>query len=214
MSPIEIEIDADTYRGDVLLDGFGPDLSGWWEEGLGHFSLDGDVMLIDAREGGYTAFWKTPLPADMLVRYRVKSLPPFQQNNFNLISHCAPPKPGEWPVVELGRYPGYRAFGNYIATFVGDWERDDWGNEDNHKGRVRFRRNPGFDCNREQYPDSPCGQEYEITYAVQRGVMRYYVNGVMIDEWQDPEPLDGGLFAFRTFCTVAEYRAPLFVALK
>ena len=50
--------------------------------GLGsvRFSLDGDAMLIDAREGGYSAFWKTPLPADMLVRYRARSLPPYQQN--------------------------------------------------------------------------------------------------------------------------------------
>jgi hypothetical protein len=168
-------------------------------------------MTIDAREGGYSAFFKTPLPADMLVRYRVKSLPPYQQNNFNLISHCSPRAPG-WPIVELGRYPGYRVFDNYIVTFVGDWERDDWGQEIN-KGRVRFRRNPGFELNREQYPDSVCGKEYEITYAVVGGRMHYYIDGAKIDEWQDPAPLAGGFFAFRTYCTVAEYRHPLFVAL-
>ena len=211
MSTIEVAAGQDTYSGEVLLRGFGPDLGGWYEEGLGHFSLEGERMLTDAREGGYSAFYKTPLPADMLVRYRVQSVPPFQQNNFNLISHCAPPKPG-WPIVELGRYPGYRAFDNYIVTFVGDWEKADWG-RDVGQGRVRFRRNPGFELNAEHSPDSVYGAEYEIVYAVSGGCRHYYINGEKIGEWQDPEPLAGGYFAFRTYCTVAEYWDPLFVAL-
>jgi len=211
MSTIEVRAGEDLYAGEAILAGFGPDLDGWHEEGLGRFSLDGDRMVIDAREGGYSAFFKTELPADLLVRYRVRSLPPYRQNNFNLISHCTPPTPG-WPIVELGRYPGYRAFDNYIVTFVGDWEQGDWG-RDTGKGRVRFRRNPGFEMNREQYPGSVYGEPYEITYVVRGGRMRYYINGVRIDEWQDPQPLTGGFFAFRTYCTVAEYWDPLFVAL-
>ena len=212
MSIIEIQAGPDPFAGEVLLDGFGPDLRGWYEEGLGHFSFDDEAMIIDAREGGYSAFYKTELPADVLVRYRVRSLPPFQQNNFNLISHCTPPKPG-WPIVELGRYPGYRGFDNYIVTFVGDWEKDGWG-RDVGKGRVRFRRNPGFELNAEFYPPSEYGAEYEITYAVRGGCTRYYINGEKIGEWRDPEPLPGGFFAFRTYCTVAEYRDPLFIGLE
>ncbi len=211
MSTIEVRADQDAYTGELILEDFGLDLGGWHEEGLGHFSLDGDKMIIDAREGGYSAFYKRELPADMLVRYSVRSLEPYQQNNFNLISHCTPPKPG-WPIVELGRYPGYRVFDNYIVTFVGDWEKGDWG-KDVGKGRVRLRRNPGFELNREQYPGSICGADYEIVYAVKDGRMHYYINGKKMDQWQDPHPLKGGFFAFRTFCTVAEYRDPLFVAL-
>jgi hypothetical protein len=213
MSAVEIEVGPDRYEGEVLLRGFGPDLGGWHEEGLGRFRLEGGAMLIDAREGGYSAFYKTSLPADLLVRYRVRSVPPYQQNNFNLISHCTPPEPGQWPVVEMGRYPGYRVFDNYIVTFVGDWEKPDWGDEDNDKGRVRFRRNPDFELNAEFYPDNVYGREYEITYVVHGGRMHYYLDGAKIGAWQDPEPLAAGFFAFRTYCTAAEYRDPLFVAL-
>lgn len=212
MSGIEIIAGEEAYTGEVILQGFGPDLSDWHEEGLGRFSLEGERMIVDARDGGYSAFYKKRLPADVLVRYNVKSLEPYRQNNFNLISHCTPPKPG-WPIVELGRYPGYRVFDNYIVTFVGAWEKEDWG-KDNHEGRVRFRRDPGFELNAEYYPPSDYGKEYEIVYAVERGRRRYYINGEKIGEWQDPEPLKGGSFALRTYCTVAEYWAPLFVALS
>ncbi|MFW6159061.1 MAG: hypothetical protein ACOC8E_06875 [Planctomycetota bacterium] len=212
MSEVTIRTDREQYSGEVILDGFGPGLDDWHQEGLGEFCLDGDRMLIDAREGGYSAFYKTELPADMAVRYRVKSAPPYQQNNFNLISHCRPPEPG-WPIVELGRYPGYREFENYIVTFVSARDKPEWGDEDYTAGRVRFRRNPGFELNREQYPDSVYGKEYEIVYAVVDGTMHYYIDGTKIDDWRDPEPLGGGFFAFRTYCTVAEYRDPLFIAL-
>jgi len=211
VNPIEIHAGDDVLTGKVIKEGFLPDLSDWHEEGLGHFELQGDRLLIDAREGGYTAFYKKELPADIVVRYTTRAIEPFQQNNFNLISHCTPPKPG-WPIVDMGRYPGYREFDNYIVTFVGDWEKDDWGKV-NTKGRVRFRRNPGFHLNREQNPDSRYGEEYEIVYAVNKGNLRYYINGEFIDEWQDPEPLAGGFFALRTFSTVALYRDITLAAL-
>ena len=205
MNAIEIRADRDAFPARVIKQGFLPNLDDWHEEGLGHFSLVDDRMLIDARTGGYTAFHRQPLPADIVVRYKVRSMPPYGQNNFNLISHCTPPKPG-WPIVEQGRYAGYREFDNYIVTFVGDWEEADRGKEDNRKGRVRFRRNPGFDLTREQYLDSLYGKEYEITYAVLGGRLRYYVDGRKIGDWQDPNPLAGGYLGLRTFCTVAEYR--------
>ncbi len=212
MSEASIKAGSDRYAGTVVLDRFGPTLDDWHQEGLGEFRLDGDRMVIDAREGGYSAFFKKDLPADIAVRYRVKSVPPYQQNNFNLISHCRPPKTG-WPIVELGRYPGYREFENYIVTFVSDRDRDEWGDETVTAGRVRFRRNPGFELNREREPDNAYGREYEIVYAVENGVMHYYIDGNKIDDWRDPEPIGGGFFAFRTYCTVAEYRDPLFIAL-
>lgn len=200
---MQIQAGDDIYQGRAIKQDFLPDLSDWHEEGLGHFSPADGRMLIDAREGGYSAFYREELPRDIVVRYSVRSLPPYRQNNFNLISHCRPPNRG-WPIVEQGKYPGYRAFENYIVTFVGDWEQDAWG-QANRQGRVRFRRNPGFAMNLEREVESAYGAEYEIVYAARNGLIRYYIDGAKVGEWQDPAPLAGGFLALRTFCTTAEY---------
>ncbi|MGQ9661935.1 MAG: DUF6250 domain-containing protein [Kiritimatiellia bacterium] len=208
----ELTIGTESYYGEVLKQNFEPNIDDWHAEGLGRIFLDRNRMIIDAPTGGFSVFWKTSLPANVLVRYRTHSLPPYRQNNFNLISHCTPTH-SRWPIVEGGRYPGYREFPNYIVTFVGDWEEADWG-KDNHKGRIRFRRNPGFELKREYQTESVYGKPYEIVYVVHRGLLRYYVNGQKMGEWHDPLPLDGGYFALRTFCTTAEYSDLLILSLR
>ncbi|MCX7590902.1 MAG: hypothetical protein N2255_04670 [Kiritimatiellae bacterium] len=200
---VSVEIGGEVYSGRIAKRGFLPDLTDWHPEGLGQIRLDGDRMIVDAPDGGFSVFWKNVLPADILVSYRVRSLPPYRQNNFNLISHCTPPRPG-WPIVEGGRYPGYREFPNYIVTFVGDWEETDWG-RDIGRGRIRFRRNPGFELKRERQTESVYGKLYHVIYVVNDGLIRYHLNGRKMEEWQDPAPLPGGFFALRTFCTTAEY---------
>jgi len=50
------------------------------------------------------------------------------------------------------------------------------------------------------------GQAYEIAFVSHAGRVRYYIDGEKVHDWQDPDPLDGGYFALRTFCTVLECR--------
>jgi len=204
MSVTEITVGDDVYRCDVLKEGFAPSLDDWTEEGLGHFHLEGESMIVDAREGGYTAFYRQPLPADLLAQFTVRTLPPDQQKNINLISHCRPERPGDWPIVELGRYKGYQAMDNYIVTLVGTDGRDDWG-KGLTAGRTRLRRNPGFNLIDETPRENVPGRTYELTFVTFAGRVRYYIDGEKIHDWQDPDPLPGGYFGLRTFCTVLEY---------
>jgi hypothetical protein len=213
MSAEELRVGGDEFRGRVLKRGFGASLDDWFEEGLGRFSLRDGRMVIDALEGGYTAFWKPELPADVLVRYVCRTLPPQGQDNINLISHCRGRRPGQWPIVELGRYKLYQDLANYIVTFVGDYNEETGGRDS--PGRTRLRRNPGFRLLGEKF-EVPCnlGQPYEVTFAVRAGRVRYYLDGRRIFDWQDPEPLPGGHFGLRTYKTLGEYRDFLILALE
>ena len=212
MTHVRVQAGEDSFEGQVILQGFGPDAADWHEEGLGRFRLEGEVLHVDALEGGYTAFYKKPLPANLLVRYRCRIVPPQGQNNINLISHCRGPELGRWPIVEQGRYKGYQAIPNYIVTFVGDFN-EDTGERDSH-GRTRLRRNPGFQLVEEKFEvPSDLGREYEITFAAAGGRLRYYLDGRKIFDWQDPEPLPGGHFALRTYKTVGEYSGLMILGL-
>ena len=215
MSEHEIAIGGEVFRGRVLREGIGPDFGDWFQEGLGKFSMpEPHVMEVDAIQGGYTAFIRKPLPADLLVRYRCKTLPPDGMNNINLISHCQPPRPGEWPIVELGRYKGYREMPNYIVTFVSG--KNEFEGIRECPGRQRLRRNPGFALieEREDVP-SELGRQYEITFTALRGRLRYYIDGRKVFDWQDPQPITGeGFFAFRTYKTHEVYSDLLILGLE
>jgi hypothetical protein len=206
MSEREIRAGDEVFRGTLLRQGIGADFDDWFEEGLGRFSMPRPgVMEVDAVEGGYTAFLRTELPDDLLVRYRCTTLPPQGQNNINIISHCQPPERGEWPIVEAGRYKGYREMPNYIVTFVGGYNEFEGVRECD--GRQRLRRNPGFALidEKEVYP-SDLERPYEITFTVLGGRVRYYIDGQKVFDWQDPEPITGGgFFAFRTYKTHEVY---------
>jgi hypothetical protein len=209
---LELIVDGDAFGGRILKDGFGTDLAGWFEEGLGCASLRDGRMLVDALEGGYTAFWKEELPADLLVSYVCRTLPPQGQNNINLVSHCRGEVHGKWPIVELGRYKLYQKLPNYIVTFVGDYN-EETGARDSH-GRTRLRRNPGFQLLGEKFEvPSNLEQSYQITYAVRGGRLRYYLDGRKIFDWRDPEPLPGGYFGLRTYKTREEYSDFMILAL-
>jgi hypothetical protein len=202
MSPFSLG--ADLFRGSTIQSGFGSsDL--WSSEGPGSFRLDGERLVIEALDGGHTCFLKRELPADILVSYTCRTLPPQGQDNVNLISHCRGRRPGAWPIVELGRYKGYQESGNYIVTFVGDYNEETGGRDSS--GRARLRRNPGFQLLAETF-EVPCnhGQAYEIVFAVQSGRVRYYLDGRKIFDWQDPDPLPGGYFGLRTYKTALECR--------
>jgi hypothetical protein len=210
----EVSLGDEVFRGRVIREGIGKSLDDWFQEGLGRFSMPRpDVMEVDAVEGGYTAFIKQPLPADLLVRYRCRTLPPDGMNNINLISHCQPPEPGKWPIVELGRYKGYREMPNYIVTFVSGKNESEGTRE--CPGRQRLRRNPGFALidEKEAMP-SDLDRLYEIAFTVLAGRVRYYIDGRKIFDWQDPQPVTGeGFFAFRTYKTHEVYSDLLILEL-
>jgi len=211
MSTKEIRIGEDVFACQVLKEGFLPSLEDWAEEGLGHFQLKGATMLVDACEGGYSAFYREKLPADILIRFVAKAIPPAGQNNINIITHCLPAQPGRFPIVPVGRYKGYQEMPNYIVTFVGDF--DEQTGRRQSQGRTRLRRNPSFELLQETHPASELEREYEIVFTCKAGHIRYYLDGIKIHDWQDPSPHPGGYFALRTYSTVLEYRDLLLAQL-
>ena len=205
MAAVEIRAGGDAFPGECIRRGFGPGLDDWHEEGAGHCRLEGGSMIVDARAEGYTAFYREELPADLSVRFVCRVRPPAGANNINLLSHVQPPRRGEWPVVADGAYGGYHAMPNYIATFV---------KSDDAPGRTRLRRNPGFNLISEEFEtESVMERDYEIVFAVLSGRDRYYIDGKLLHDWTDPEPLPRGFFGLRTWKTVLEYREIELVAL-
>jgi Domain of unknown function (DUF6250) len=202
----EILVGDDLFRGRLIREGIGSDLSEWFQEGLGQFSMPKDnVMEVNALAGGYSAFLKKPLPADLLVQYSCRTLAPEAMGNINLISHCQPERFGNWPIVEAGRYKGYRDMPNYIVTFVSGIDEEQGIRE--CSGRQRLRRNPGFTLIKEKqdYPNE-VERQYQIIFSVLKGRVRYYIDGQKIFDWSDPQPITGrGFFAFRTYKTREVY---------
>lgn len=211
MPTTSVQAGGDEFTGVVLKRGFGG-LDEWHEEGLGRFSLVGERLHVDAREGGYTAFYKVRLPDDIAVQYVARTLPPPGPNNINLVSHCQPPAPG-WPIVELGRYKGYQQMPNYIVTFVSGINEET--GERECPGRQRLRRNPGFRLIAESFEvPSELERDYRITFALAGGRLRYYIDGAKVFDWQDPEPITGGgFFGLRTYKTVEEFSDLTILAL-
>ncbi len=206
MGTVKIEAGGDAFSGELVASGFGEDLAVWPHEGAGSVSLDGGVLVMDSPDGGHTVFFAGELPADVLVRFVCRIAPSGGNNNINLISHCRPQHPGEFPVVADGAYQGYHQLPGYIATFVNDSESP---------GRTRLRRNPGFELIQEtRETASDENRDYEIVFVAMSGRVMYYIDGERVHDWTDPDPHGGGFFALRTWKTALAYSDIQIAALE
>ncbi len=206
MGALKIEAGGEVFCGEVISPGFGEDLAGWPDEGAGSVRLEEGTLVVDSPDGGHTVFFGEELPADILVRFVCRVVPSGGNNNINLISHCRPEHPGEFPVVADGAYKGYHALPGYIVTFVNDGESS---------GRTRLRRNPGFELIQEaRETASEAGRDYDIVFVARSGRLMYHIDGERIHDWTDPDPHGGGFFALRTWKTVLEYSEIEIVALE
>lgn len=141
-----------------------------------------------------TVWYRQPLPADILVRFRAQVLPPAEENyaNLNLFLHARELDGSPVKFGRSGAYKEYHMIPNYIATFVGGAAKEGWS---------RIRRDPGFNIISEADVRSKVEQEYSITATFVDDTFRYYLDGRKIHEVTDPDPLPGGSFALRTFST-------------
>ncbi len=142
-----------------------------------------------------TIWYRTELPADVIVRFRAKVLPPEEDNSANLNVILSARETDGRPVAygRSGVYGEYHKFPNYIVTLTGGVQ----------PGWSRVRKNPGFVMLHEANLRSEAGKEYDITVTVQKGRIRYYVNGKKWHDVKDASPLPGGKFAIRTWSTNA-----------
>ncbi|MEA3366788.1 MAG: DUF6250 domain-containing protein, partial [Planctomycetota bacterium] len=197
-----VEIGGDAYRVEWLArETFDrPDwVSRWRPEGDSEVSVrDGRLCVrnLDPSTPNVATIWYRPaLPANVLVRFRAKAVPPADQNaaNVNVFLHAREKDGSPVRFGRTGEYKEYHTIPNYIVTFVGG-HRPGWS---------RARRDPGFHLLHEAEVRSEVGREYRIAVALCDGRLRYYVDGKRLHDVRDPDPLPGGRLAVRTWSTNA-----------
>jgi len=158
-------------------------------------------------EGVSTIWCRTPFPADVEIRVKacvVASV--FGANNINLFLSYAARKGTtlEESCDERanGDYAHYHVLDGYIFTFLRDWKYTGETGGTDLPARYRMRRCPGFNLLTEKH-EGLCeqGKVYDLKIRKQGGELSISVDGQLILEATDPNPLGGGYFGFRTFRT-------------
>lgn len=173
--------------------------SRWTVEGDCEVKAEGGKLWVKGIKVGKinaaTIWYKPELPADLIVRFRARVLPPREENSANLNLILSGREASGDPIVfgRSGVYGDYHKFPNYIVTLTGGVQ----------PGWSRVRRNPGFQMLHEANVRSEVGKEYQVAVTVQNGRIRYYLNGHRWHDVKDPSPLPGGKFAIRTWSTNA-----------
>src|SRR5690606_32720163 len=94
-------------------------------------------------------------------------------------------------------YKEYHQLPLYIITFTGALE-----GRPQNPGWSRLRKDPGFNLlSEDMETKARTGETYNISVLVQKGRIRYYINGRLIHDYTDPEPYTSGWFAWRTWHT-------------
>ena len=198
----KVNLSDDTYNVQwVAHDTFDNDesLLRWFVEGDSDFKVSQGKLWVrnpNPEKPNTATIWCCPeLPPDLIVRFRAKAVPPAGNNaaNLNIILHARELNGSPISFGRSGQYKEYHGFHNYIVTFVGGC-RPGWS---------RIRRNPGFHLLHESDIRSEIGKEYTIAVTIWKGRLRYYIDGQLVHDVQDSQPLTGGRFAIRTWSTDA-----------
>lgn len=155
---------------------------------------DGKLFITDYGIGA-TLWYKDEFPKDIVVRYsaRAEKGMPNNKLNFNLITHA---RENDDSILKIGTeakrngaYVQYHQFPNYLSTLTFK--------------HSRLRKNPDFNLLSNSGVSSVENQIYHFVHTIQQGHIRYYLNGTKIHDFKDADPLNGGLFALRTWNTKA-----------
>jgi hypothetical protein len=170
----------------------------WIMEGRAETSAMPAGLLVvttpapDGTNPGATLWWHEELPADVLIEFLAGAELPAENNaaNLNLILHAREADGSPYRADRSGKYDEYHQIPNYILTLTGGFQ----------EGWARVRRNPGFGLLSEnQEIRSEPGKNYHVRVAITGGRLRYWLNGRLIHDLRDPNPLPGGRFALRTW---------------
>ena len=159
-------------------------------------------------EGGVSTIWcRTPFPADVEIRVKACVLASeVGANNINLFMSYAAREgatlEGTRHERADGDYAHYHDLEGYIFTFLRDWQSTGIIAGADLPARYRIRRCPGFQLLAEKH-EGLCeqGKVYDLRVRKQGGELSISVDGQLILEATDPNPLGGGYFGFRTFRT-------------
>ncbi|MGE9293895.1 MAG: DUF6250 domain-containing protein, partial [Puniceicoccales bacterium] len=144
-----------------------------------------------ARGQGTTAWLRAPLPADVVIRLRARTLESDGFNACNLNAFISATEADGSPVRfnRPGVYTDYHQMNNYLVTFTGG----------SMEGWSRLRRDPGFNLIHDDPLRTEPGKTYDILYVLRGGRVQVFSDGQIVHDWTDPDPLPGGLFGLRTW---------------
>jgi hypothetical protein len=192
-----MKIDGDQYAIVAI-----PTEDAWAVEGNALVTIKGDTVSIRRGEvkpddSVSTVWYRHALPRDVMVSFRAVAVPPEQDNaaNVNIILHARELDGSPVRMDRSGRYDEYHKIPNYIVTLTGG----------HTPGWSRVRRDPGFAMLSESDIRSKVAEVYDIVATYTSGRVRYYINGKKIHDVVDPNPLEGGHFALRTWSTDVDF---------
>jgi len=200
-APASLEIDGQNWGATELFHESFADESWharWQVEGDAQVEAhDGRLNVVTRRDpataDAATIWWKEPLPADVLIEFTAGSTPPADDNNaanLNLFVHARELDGSAYRFGRSGSYGEYHKIPNYIFTLTGGFQ----------EGWARARRNPGFNLASEDRSwRSEVGRSYRFRVVIAGGRVLAWIDGKLVHDFRDPEPLPGGHFALRTW---------------
>ena len=157
---------------------------------------DGHLNIVTSNQPdskkSATLWWREPLPDNILIEMTAGADLPAEENaaNLNLIFHAREPDGRPYQFGRSSAYADYHKIPNYIVTLTGGFQ----------EGWSRVRRDPGFTIlSEEKSTRSEPGRTYKIRAMITAGRIRYWLDGRLIHDARDPQPLPGGHFALRTW---------------
>jgi hypothetical protein len=189
-------------------------MENWWTEGGERVWVEDGRLHIKADDpkipgGSVATVWhraEHPGNFELELDARVVSSS-VDANNINLFFSCSDPSGRPLESTRDARrtadYGLYHKLNGYIVTFLNDMEGAGGTAPDgSRKARVRIRRNPGFKLLGETFTyHCRRGVTYHLRLTKRGGDIRFAVDGRELLRATDPQPLDGGYFALRTFRT-------------
>jgi hypothetical protein len=203
-----IQVDGDTWTETELTRESFSDATWrnrWVVEGDAKLAVhDGRLTVVTPQA---TLWWREPLPADVSIEFKAGADLPAENNaaNLNLFLHARELDGTPYRFGRSARYEEYHSIPNYVVTLTGGFQA----------GWSRLRRNPGFTIlSEEPSTRSEVGRAYRIRVLVAGGRIRYWLDGKLVHDARDPQPLPGGHFALRTWSSRVWWSDIRFAAVK
>ena len=206
----------------LFQDDFAADSGQWLAEGGAEVVVKDGRMFFDARRSKpavETLWCRRAFEGDCVIEYTARVEAGDGNTNLNFFIYGSNPDGSSvlsTTAQRSGAYRQYHKIPNYIVTYLNmdDRQKQDIDAADPSKlrVRVRFRKDPGFNLIHETWRESAIekGRDYRFTIVIQGPRTRLYVDGDLVFDHSDSEPLyrrgHHGFRTWATFVSVDEFR--------
>jgi len=186
----------------------------WWVEGGrktwvadGKLYVDTNAPIGESGTGA-TVWFRQPIEGDVEIACTVQVVASdIKANHINFFLYYSMPDGSD--LFESrgnradGAYKHYHDLNGYIVTFLNDRHTEAVASAGSSPARHRIRRCPGFTLIAEQFDGTnSIGKTYHCKIIKKGTSIRFYVDGDLRVETDDPTPFSKGYFGLRTFATL------------